>query len=82
MQKLFLNQFNKNLRPSTFLKPNATFRPFAARSKKDMPLNAEWTKMASKELRGKDVHETLVRETNEQMLIKPMYTSEDVEKSD
>ena len=33
--------------------------------------------MAEKELRGKDVNETLVRETNEQMLIKPVYTKED-----
>lgn len=42
-----------------------------------MKLNADWIKLASKELRGKDVHQTLVRETNEQMLVKPLYTSED-----
>ena len=42
-----------------------------------MSLNSHWEKLASKELRGKDVKETLVRETNEQMLIKPLYTSED-----
>ena len=43
-----------------------------------MSLNPDWEKLASKELKGKDVKETLVRETNEQMLIKPLYTKEDV----
>ena len=33
--------------------------------------------MAAKEIKGKDVKDTLVRETNEQMLIKPLYTKED-----
>jgi hypothetical protein len=28
-------------------------------------------------LKGKDVKQTLIRETNEQMHIKPLYTSED-----
>jgi methylmalonyl-CoA mutase len=42
-----------------------------------MNLNAKWSALAAKELRGKDVKETLVRETNEQMLVKPLYTSED-----
>ena len=42
-----------------------------------MKLNADWQKMASKEIKGKDVHQTLVRETNEQMLMKPVYTKED-----
>lgn len=41
-------------------------------------MNATWVKMAQKELRGKDVHETLVRETNEQMLVKPLYTKDDL----
>lgn len=41
-------------------------------------MNAQWEKLASKELKGKDVKETLVRETNEQMLIKPLYTNEDI----
>lgn len=53
---------------------------FAARSfanKKDMRLDERWVKMASKEIKGKDVHESLVRETNEQMLIKPLYTKDD-----
>ena len=46
-----------------------------------MQINKDWEKLASKELRGKDVKDTLVRETNEQMLIKPLYTSVDAEKS-
>jgi hypothetical protein len=33
--------------------------------------------MAKKEIKGIDVKQTLVRETNEQMLMKPVYTSED-----
>ena len=49
------------------------------KTKADMKLNEHWQTLAKKELRGKDVHETLVRETNEQMLIKPVYTSEDVQ---
>lgn len=47
-----------------------------------MPLNAKWVQMAQKELKGKDVHQTLVRETNEQMLVKPLYTSEDWQPSE
>ena len=33
--------------------------------------------MASKEIKGHDVKETLIRETNEQMFMKPIYTQED-----
>ena len=40
-------------------------------------MNAKWEKLASKELRGKNVKETLIKETNEQMFMKPLYTSED-----
>ena len=44
-----------------------------------MSLNDKWMKMAEKETRGKyDIKEKLIRETNEQMLVKPIYTSEDV----
>ena len=42
-----------------------------------MKLNAKWEALAAKELKGKDIKEVLVRETNEQMLVKPLYTSED-----
>ena len=51
---------------------------FTTKNKQEMKLPADWEKLASKELRGKDVKDTLVRETNEQMLTKPLYTSEDV----
>jgi hypothetical protein len=40
-------------------------------------LNAKWEALAAKEVKGKDLKETLVHETNEQMLTKPLYTSED-----
>ena len=42
-----------------------------------MKLDAKWEALAAKELKGKDVKETLVRETNEQMLVKPLYTQDD-----
>lgn len=50
---------------------------FATLNKKDVTLNAKWESLAAKELKGKDLKETLVRETNEQMLMKPLYTQED-----
>jgi hypothetical protein len=40
-------------------------------------LNKKWESLAAKELKGKDVKETLVRETNEQLHLKPLYTNED-----
>jgi methylmalonyl-CoA mutase len=46
-------------------------------TKQKLNLNEQWLKLASKEIKGKDVKETLIRETNEQMLIKPLYTKED-----
>jgi hypothetical protein len=56
---------------------NSSVRTFAT-SKKDVYLNPAWVAMAEKESRGKfDVREKLIRETNEQMLVKPIYTSED-----
>lgn len=42
-----------------------------------MSLHKKWEGLAAKELKGKDVKETLVRETNEQMLVKPLYTADD-----
>ena len=51
---------------------------FASRSKEGVFLNEKWMAMANKETKGKvDVRDKLVRETNEQMLIKPIYTKED-----
>ena len=46
-------------------------------NKKDVKLNQKWEALAAKEIKGKDIKETLVRETNEQMLVKPLYTHED-----
>lgn len=54
---------------------------FSTLDKKEVKLNAKWEALAAKELKGKDVKETLVKETNEQMLIKPLYTKEDVVES-
>ena len=42
-----------------------------------MKLDAKWEALAAKEIKSKDVKEVLVRETNEQMLVKPLYTSAD-----
>jgi hypothetical protein len=50
---------------------------FATGIKKDVKLDAKWEALAAKEIKGKDVKETLVRETNEQMLVKPLYTQDD-----
>jgi hypothetical protein len=50
---------------------------FGTRDKQAVQLNSEWEKMAQKELKTKDVKSVLVRDTNEQMLIKPVYTQED-----
>ena len=40
-------------------------------------LNPDWEKKAAKELKGKDVRETLVRTSQEGLTIKPIYTSKD-----
>jgi methylmalonyl-CoA mutase len=50
---------------------------FASTNKKDVKLDSKWETLAAKELKGKDVKDTLVRETNEQMLVKPLYTQAD-----
>lgn len=42
-----------------------------------MKLNAKWEALAAKELKGKNVRDILIRETNEEMLMKPLYTQED-----
>ena len=50
---------------------------FATRN--DMKLDERWVEIAKKESRGKfDIRAKLIRETNEQMLVKPIYTAEDV----
>ena len=40
-------------------------------------MNKKWESLAAKELKAKDVKETLVRETNELLNVKPLYTNED-----
>ena len=65
-------------KPVSLIRNTGMHRVFSTGNKQDMTLNATWLTMAKKELRGKDVHETLVRETNEQMLVKPLYTAEDL----
>ena len=57
-------------------------RGFSRLDKQAVTLNEKWSAMAQKELKGKDVKETLVRETNEHMLMKPLYTAEDLDGSE
>ncbi len=40
-------------------------------------MNKKWEALATKELKGVNVKETLVRKTNEQIFVKPLYTQED-----
>lgn len=40
-------------------------------------MHEKWEKLAAKEIKAQDVKQVLVRETNEQMLMKPLYTSDD-----
>lgn len=52
-------------------------RAFATK-REDVYLNPRWVQKAEKETRGKiNIRQQLIRETNEQMLVKPIYTSED-----
>merc|ERR1719394_2394630 len=45
----------------------------------EKPIDEEWKQGASKELKGKDVEETLMWKTAEGIDIKPIYTKEDTE---
>ncbi|CAG5120272.1 unnamed protein product [Candidula unifasciata] len=47
------------------------------RFRSQVPLDEEWKKEAAKELRGKDVEETLIWRTAEGINIKPVYTTAD-----
>ena len=40
-------------------------------------MNKEWLQQATKELRGKDHQEVLVKKTQEEIEIKPIYTHKD-----
>ena len=52
-------------------------RSFATK-REDVYLNPKWVQKAEKETKNKvNIRQQLVRETNEQMLVKPIYTSED-----
>ena len=45
---------------------------------KKIVLDKRWREIAEKESKGKfNIEEKLIRETNEKMLIKPIYTSDD-----
>ena len=53
-------------------------RPFASKTRDQINLDKRWVEMAQKETKGKiDIKQNLIRETNEQMLIKPIYTKDD-----
>lgn len=52
--------------------------PSMARFTTTQKMNQKWVDQAQKELRGKDVHKTLVRNTQEDIEIKPIYTHQDV----
>ena len=64
------------------LAPPAPCRGFATKSKEEMTLHVEWLELAKAETKGKiNIREKLIKETNEQMLTKPIYTADDVPKS-
>ena len=76
----------KNISRSTLLRattagqplPTSSFRAFATKTRDDVHLPDNWVKLAEKESRGKyDVREKLIKETNEQMIMKPIYTAQD-----
>jgi methylmalonyl-CoA mutase len=53
-------------------------RTFAAKSRAEITLNKKWLELAEKETKGKvNIQEKLIRETNEKMFIKPIYTKAD-----
>ncbi|GFS25262.1 methylmalonyl-CoA mutase, mitochondrial [Elysia marginata] len=49
----------------------------SARCASQLPIDEEWKKGAAKELKGKDVEETLIWKTSEGINIKPVYTKAD-----
>lgn len=49
----------------------------SARCASQLPIDEEWKKGAAKELKGKDVEETLMWKTSEGINIKPVYTKAD-----
>jgi hypothetical protein len=58
--------------------PSAASRLFANLNKKEVKLPPKWEELAAKESRGKyDVRDMTIKVTNEQMIMKPIYTKED-----
>lgn len=49
-----------------------------ARINTNIKMNKKWVDTASKELKGKDIYKTLVKTSQEEIKIKPLYTHEDV----
>ncbi|CAG8762430.1 8695_t:CDS:2, partial [Acaulospora morrowiae] len=52
---------------------------YASTSRVKVPLNEEWVKIATKELKGKDPEKTLTWHTAENIDVKPVYTRADTE---
>lgn len=53
-------------------------RTFATKARADITLNQKWLDMAEKETKGKvNIREKLIKETNEKMFMKPIYTKAD-----
>ena len=72
-----LHKSLRNLRTNTFQHLCQVAR-FSSSAKDQVHLNSKWLDLAIKEQKGKiNIKQQLVRETNEQMLLKPIYTSED-----
>ena len=66
------------LRNSINLLRKQQIRAMATKTRDQMHLDKRWMEMAQKETKGKvDIKKQLIRETNEQMLIKPIYTKDD-----
>ncbi|KAJ3368145.1 hypothetical protein GGF31_006853 [Allomyces arbusculus] len=57
----------------------AARRHYAAKSTYRKPLHPEWTKLATKELKGQDPQERLTWRTAEGIDVKPLFTKDDVE---
>ena len=73
-----LNRFLGTKLPSTIRMCQQNALRSFSQSRDDITLNEKWLKMAEVETKGKvDIKRKLVRETNEQMLMKPIYTKED-----
>lgn len=67
------------IRRSLILSKNGCkFSTTCSNNKKDVTLDPEWTKLAKKQLKGKDPANKLLWQTTEGITVKPIYTSSDV----